>query len=162
MKRLLLIIIVLALSGCAHVVSQDLRAQAEKKVDVEDLFENPEAYAGKTVILGGVIIETKAFEDGSEVEVLEKPLDQQGRPRNTDVSRGRFLVRHPERLDPAIFSAWREITVVAVVTGFETRKMGDAEYPYLTLDSKAVYIHKENAADRRIPISFGLGVFKSY
>jgi len=167
MKRLLPIFLacaflIFALSGCAHVVSKDLRDQVDKRVNVEDMFAHPAQYEGKTVMLGGVIIQTKVLEDGSEIVALEKPLDQQGRPRDTDLSRGRFIVHHPDQLDPAIFSPWREITVVGVVTGYETRKLDEAEFTYLTLDAKAVYILKGTAADRHIPVSFGLGVFQSF
>ena len=162
MRRLLVICLIFALAGCAHVVAKDLRDQVDKGVKVEDLFAHPAQYTGKTVMLGGVIIETKVLADGSEIVALEKPLDQQGRPRNTDLSRGRFIVHHPEQLDPAIFSPWREITVVGTVSGFETRKLDEAEFTYLTLDAKAVYIHRGSASDRQVPISFGLGVFHSF
>jgi outer membrane lipoprotein len=162
MRKLLPIFLVILLTGCAHVVASDLRAQAEKDLNVEDLFANPTQYSGKTVMLGGEVINTVNLEDGTEIEVLEKPLDSRGRPLNTDLSRGRFIVIHPDRLDPAIFAPGREITTVATVTGFELRELGETDYAYLKLEAKAVYIHRYNAAGRRVPVHFGLGVFHSF
>lgn len=149
------------LAGCAHVVAPDLRAEAEA-VNVEKLFGQPDLYKGKTVILGGVIIESTNTEKGTVLEVLEKPLDSRGRPLDTEESRGRFIVKHGERLDTFIFRPGREITVVGEVLGVERRPLGEIEYLYLALRSKAIYIHKETARERRIPVHFGVGVFKTY
>ncbi len=79
------------MSGCAHVVSQELREQVDKELTAEMLFKNPEAYKGKTVILGGVIISTQNSEKGTHIEVLQAPLDSRGRPKDTDFSYVRFI-----------------------------------------------------------------------
>jgi outer membrane lipoprotein len=161
MKAIVLALALLVLSGCAHVVSPELRAEAEP-VNVEDLFGHPELYRGKTVILGGVLIEATNTEKGTTLEILEKPLDYRGRPQDTDRSRGRFIVKHGERLDTLIFKPGRELTVVGEVLGIERRPLGEMEYPYLVLGSRAIYIHKESARQRRIPVHFGFGVFKTF
>lgn len=161
MRKLLPIAILLFLSGCAHVVAPELRAQADKTLSTEDLFSDPDLHAGKTVIVGGMIIMTRILEEGTELEVLEKPLDSRGRPLDTDVSRGRFIVTHPEQLDPAIFSPGRELTVAAEVLGLERRPLGEIEYPYVSLRAKAVYIHRPGAGGR-FPVHFGIGIYHSF
>jgi outer membrane lipoprotein len=162
MRKFLPIILLMILAGCAHVVAPDLRAQADKTLSTKALFSDPDLHRGKTVIVGGEVIETRNLEESTEIEVLEKPLDSRGRPLDTDVSRGRFIVRHPERLDPAIFSPGREVTVVAEVLGLERRLLGEIEYPYVMLGSKAVYIHRTTASGRRIPLHFGIGIFHAF
>ncbi len=161
MKKLLPIAILVILAGCAHVVAPELRAQVDKKLSTEALFSDPDLHRGKTVIVGGVIIMTRNLEEGTEMEVLEKPLDSRGRPLDTDVSRGRFIVRHPKQLDPAIFSPGRELTVAAEVLGLEKRPLAEIEYPYVMLNAKAVYIHRSTAGGR-FPVHFGIGIYHSF
>lgn len=161
MRKLLLIAILMVLAGCAHVVAKNLRDQADKTLSTEALFSDPDLHAGKTVIVGGVIIGTRILEAGTEIEVLEKPLDSRGRPLDTDVSRGRFIVQHPKQLDPAIFSPGREITVAAEVIGLDRRPLAEIEYPYVALKAKAVYIHRSPAGGR-FPVHFGIGIFHAF
>jgi ATP-dependent Clp protease adaptor protein ClpS len=54
MKRLgilSLILLILLISGCAHVVSRELRDRAEKEITPIDVMKNPDAYKGRAVIL---------------------------------------------------------------------------------------------------------------
>ncbi len=157
-----MIIAFVMFAGCAHVVAPDLRAEADRSMRTEELFRHPDLYKGKTVIVGGVIIGIENTGKGAILEVLEKPLDSRGRPLDTDRSRGRFLLVHPERLEPVIFAPGREITTVAEVLGSETRLLGEMEYRYPLLRSKAVYILPETARERRIPVHFGFGIFHSF
>lgn len=143
-------------------MAPDLRAEVDASLSTKELFRHPELHRGKTVIVGGVIIGTEATKRGTSLEVLEKPLDARGRPIDTDFSHGRFILEHRGRLDPEIFKPGREITAVAEVLGFELRPLGEMKYPYLMLRSKAVYIHKATARERRIPVHFGVGVFHTY
>ena len=43
----------LFLPGCAHVISKDLRDTADPAATFQRVFENPNAYKGKTVVWGG-------------------------------------------------------------------------------------------------------------
>lgn len=162
MRTILFAIACLTLVSCAHVVAPDLRAEADKSLSTDELFKHPDLHKGKTVIVGGVIIGIESTKEGTTLEVLEKPLDSRGRPLETDLSRGRFILEHSKRLDPAIFTPGREITTAAVVLGSETRTLGEMEYPYLMLRSKALYLHRDTARERRIPVHFGFGVFHSF
>jgi len=160
MKRLgLLILILLLVSGCAHVVSKDLRDQAEKSVPVPLLFRDPDAYKGRIFILGGTIVNVTNTDQGTYIEVLEIPLDSRGRPQYTDISRGRFLVLYDGYLDTAIFSRGRQITVAGEVLGSRLRPLGDIDYSYLFLRSRGLYLIKP---DYGIPIQIGIGVFHSF
>jgi outer membrane lipoprotein len=154
MKRYLILLVIIPLvSGCAHVVSEELRDKAEKTVPVSELFRNPGAYRGMIFILGGNIISSRNSPEGTYFEVLEKPLDYRGRPRYTDISRGRFLVLHEGYLDPAIFSPGREITVAGEVLGTRVQALEQIDYAYLFLRSRGLYLMKPGH-----DISIGLGI----
>ncbi len=162
MRKLFLISSLVVLAGCAHVVSPALRAEADKTLSPEVLFSAPNAHEGKTVVLGGVIIGVKNTDGGASLDVLEKPLDSRGRPRDTDISRGRFVVQHPRRLDPVIYTPGREITVAGKVLGSEPRQLDEIQYPYLMILSRELYLHRTTSKKRAPEVHFGFGIFKTF
>jgi outer membrane lipoprotein len=89
----------------------------DKGISFPALQQNPDSYKGKVVVLGGQIITTTVKADETWIEVLEKPLDYQQRPSDTDKSSGRFLVRFQGFLDPAIYASGRKLTVAGQVDG---------------------------------------------
>ncbi|MBI5015605.1 MAG: Slp family lipoprotein [Deltaproteobacteria bacterium] len=130
----------LALSGCASVISQELRAQA---VPLRGLFEvqtHPDAFLGKTVILGGEIIETRNRPDGTTLLVLDKPLGVRDAPETGDQSDGRFMVEVTRYLDPVLFAEGRAVTVAGMVAGTKTEPVGQAPYAYVVLHGQEVYL----------------------
>jgi len=52
MKRFLLVLTIIFLSGCAHVVSEELRVRADRDLPPMALFSDPDAHRGRIVILG--------------------------------------------------------------------------------------------------------------
>jgi outer membrane lipoprotein len=69
------LLLLILFSGCTPI-SKELRAQADRTVSFQQVFQNPEAYKGKTVIWGGEIIETIHQKEGTTlIVVLQRPLD---------------------------------------------------------------------------------------
>lgn len=156
MRRIFLILVIaLLLSGCAHVISQELREQTDKELTAEMLFKNSEAHKGKTVILGGIIISTRNSDEGTHIEVLQTPLDSRGRPKDTDYSYGRFIFFYEEYLDAAIFSKGKAVTVGGKVFGKTTRPLGDIEYTYPLIYAREVHLFGPKST---IPVYFSIGV----
>lgn len=72
MKTLLFLLLpFLFLSGCAHIISEKSRLQADRSITFAGLRENPDAYKGKFVILGGLITGVKQVPEGFQLEVIE-------------------------------------------------------------------------------------------
>jgi outer membrane lipoprotein len=88
-----------SLIGCAPVISKQLRKQVAKELILSVVFKNPEAYKDKTVLWSGVIISSVNLKEGTIIEVLQKPADLQGKPKDVDESEGRFLALYPEKKD---------------------------------------------------------------
>lgn len=156
---MLLVCISLSLSGCAHVVSQDMRDRAEKGEITGMLFQNPDEFKGKIVILGGFIVSTWTKEEGSYIEVVENPLDSLGRPADRDMSFGRFLVFVEGLIDTAIYSSGREITVAGEVLGSKVLPLGETEYSYPVLKGNELHLIKPR---EEFPVHFGIGIWKSF
>ena len=155
MKRFLLFFIIVSLFGCAHVVSKELRNKAYGEPPASVLFEDPDAFKGRTVILGGVIVSSTNTKEGTYIEVLQKPLDYRGKPEDTDASYGRFIIFSEGYLETAVYSQGREITVAGEVIGKELRPLGEIQYPYPLLKSKELYLFEPRYD---IPVHFGIGI----
>lgn len=160
MKRLILVFVILSLfPGCAHVVSDDLRNQANEGIPVASLFEHPDDFKGEIVILGGMIASSRNTNEGTYLEVVEKELDYQGRPELTDKTHGRFIVLHEGFLDTAIYSTGRYMTVAGEVIGTRIQPLGEINYSYLFMKSRELHLVQPG---ERIPVHFGIGIFHSF
>jgi outer membrane lipoprotein len=126
--------------GCAHAISDSLRAQAEPPLPFAQLRVNPEAYKDHTVILGGEILSTEPLRDGTRIEVLQKPLDRAEAPRITDNTGGRFMAFCDGYLDPAVYAPGRRITVAGRVLGTYAGKVGELEYHYPLISCQEAHL----------------------
>ncbi|MEJ2066562.1 MAG: Slp family lipoprotein [Deltaproteobacteria bacterium] len=150
---------VLLLAGCAHVISRGVLQEVDTSVSFAQLSKDPEAYRGKTVLLGGDVIETQNLSDKTLVFVLQRPLDRRGEPGAGDVSEGRFIITTPGFLDPAIYGPGRKITVAGTVVGKEVRPLGEIEYTYPIIEKRELYLWpEEEAASDEPDVHFGVGI----
>ena len=106
------ILLILLVSGCAHVISKEIRKNLDPSLTLRQVQQNPSAFARKSVVWGGEIIQVINQEDGTtEIEVFQEPLNYRGKPPKTVASEGRFLALANEFLDPYIYWEGRRITV---------------------------------------------------
>jgi outer membrane lipoprotein len=132
-----------------------MREHADKSLTPQILFKDPDAHKGSIVILGGIIISSRSTEEGTYIEVLQNPLDSRDRPKDTDVSDGRFIIFSESYLDPAIYSKGRAVTVAGEVLGKMIRPLDDIEYPYTLIRSKEIHIVEPGG---KTPVFFSIGV----
>ncbi len=152
----------LLFAGCAPVISQGALKEIDQTLRFEQLLENPEAHKGKTVLLGGNIIQTENFSDRTLIVVLQRPLGFRKKPTAEDVSRGRFIVYALGFLDPAIYCRGRKITVVGSVMGREMRPLGKIEYSYPVIEKKELYLwpaEEHSVTGPRVHFGVGIGIW---
>jgi outer membrane lipoprotein len=132
------------LSGCAHVISKDLRTQVDISLTFQQVLQNPNAYKGKMVVWGGEIIEAVNQKDGTTlIEVLQRPLGWREEPRKTIASEGRFLALVDRYLDPYVFRKGRKVTVAGEILGEEIKQIGKMDYRYPLLSSRQIYLWED-------------------
>ncbi len=137
---LLLAAAVLVATGCAPVISSQIRKEAAVDIPFTEVVRNPDRYVGETFIWSGTIVETKNTPSGTEMKVLQHPADRQGRPRDVDVSEGRFLALDRRYLDPSIYSSGREVTVAGRLVGSEVRPLGEIQYTYPLVEVEEIHL----------------------
>jgi len=147
-------------SGCAPVISKEVMQDVDQGISFQEMQKRPEAYEGRTTVLGGDIIQTENYPDKTLLVVLHRPLDSRQRPEAEGTSLGRFIVKVSGFLDPAIYQAGRLITVAGMVTGKETRALGEVNYTYPILEKRELYLWPRDgaAASGSIPVHFGIGI----
>lgn len=137
------LLLALALTGCAHSILKGTLKEVDKGISYENLRKDAENYKGKTVLLGGVIINTENKKEGTLLEIYQTGLDCYGEPINTDVSQGRFLAMYNKFLDSEIYRSGRKVTVVGVMQGVETMKLDEIDYDYPYLMINEIHLWKE-------------------
>jgi outer membrane lipoprotein len=144
----------LFVSGCAPVISKELRTKVAREITLRELLQDPDLHKGKLVLWGGVIIGAKNVKQGTLIEVLQKPADRRGRPRDVDQSDGRFMALYEGYLDPAIYSQGREVTVAGEVKGKRVLPLGEIEYAYPLISIKELYLWPPKVKERFYPYPY--------
>ena len=139
-KYSLLLTVTLLLAVSCAVMPENIRKDAQTAPPFPALLENPQKYAGMTVILGGYILQTKTFENETRITVLQTPLDFQERPKDTDSSEGRFMVVYQGFLDPEVYAKDRLVTVGGVVAGSMKSDEPSITYTYPLIQASDVYL----------------------
>ncbi len=131
------------ISACTYPISHELREEAQKDLTFSTALQNPTAYTGAIVIWGGKIISSLNRQDGTEITVLEMPLDSMERPEAEAQSQGRFIAKISKFLDPEIYSAGKKITVAGEIIGKETKPLGEVTYTYPVIAVKQIYLWRD-------------------
>jgi len=165
--HLLGVTVVLAfVAACASspdVIPEPLKSQVDESVTFPQLAQAPESYTGKTVVLGGEVRRARRTREGTELEVLELPLDKSHRPAaDRMASRGRFVALDRAGHDPAAFPPGAPVTVVGEVTGAITQRVDEVEDRFPKLDVKHVHLWTDDPYVRRAAsgpaVGIGIGI----
>lgn len=138
-------------TACAPVISKELREQVSKDLSFKEVLQDPEAYKGTLVLWGGKIIRSENQKQGTLLEVLQKPTDREGRPKDVDQSEGRFLALHEGFLDVAIYSEGREVTLAGEIKGKRVLPLGEIQYTYPVILTKEIYLWPAESKERLYP-----------
>lgn len=142
---------ILVIAGCAPVISKEIRDQVAQDLSFKEVLQDPEAYRGKMVLWGGVIIKAENQKEGTLIEVLQKPTDREGRPRAVDQSDGRFLALYDGFLDVAIYARGREVTIAGEIKEKRVLPLGDIQYAYPLILVRQLHLWPAERKERLYP-----------
>ena len=154
------------LFGCSsqRIVPESMEPLIDKTVSFRDLLVSPESYKGRVLVLGGEVLNAKRLRDGTQIELLQLPLEDGERPsHDRQQSQGRFLALQQEFLDPATMVQGTRVTIVGEVSGSKTDHLDDVEYRYPTLIVKHLHVWRVQSYSQRrsgpsVGIFGGMGV----
>jgi outer membrane lipoprotein len=126
----------LLLSACLHPISSESRSVVDPELTLALIDQDPTAYLGRSLMLGGTIIALDDTEETKTVEVLEWRLNVLGEPYIPSDNAGRFLLVTRQHLPPELYTRGRLITLTGTIEGVETRQLlsgADQDYPVIRL-----------------------------
>ncbi len=142
-RILLFCLLALLLPVSCAVISPQVRSEAKPPVPFKTLVAQADKFKGRTVILGGYILEIRNLESETIIKVLQVPLKTSEQPGLKDNSEGRFLVYHQGFLDPEVYSKDRAITVAGKVVGSDFEEIGGDRIQYLKIENREIYLWPE-------------------
>ena len=149
MKRLLLSTAILLLAtACMPVLDRQLMNQGSRDFNPHYLVETPEVFKDHLFIFGGVIVDTKLTEEGSQIEGLFVPVDHWGYLKESSRYQGRFIAVYPRSkgmLDPMIYKRGRQISLAADFVEVRKGKIDEMEYAYPVFDIRQIYLWEQYA-----------------
>lgn len=130
------------LAACASLGPPAFDAEVTRNVNQGITFallqQNPEAYRGQTVLLGGQIVSADLTSDGLvNIEVKEYPLDGNQKPIVSGNSSGAFLIQFPGR-DLQEIHLRNLVSVVGTVAGTKILHLVGLSYPILLINAQAL------------------------
>ena len=139
MSKLLAGFFSLLLIGCASQVPRAVSEPPPSKLSVAEARAN-QGPLGTPVRWGGIIAKVENHPNETWIEIVERPLDSNGRPRQVDQSGGRFLARFDGFLDPTIYTPGRAITVAGTLQENITRPIGNYPYTFPVVKVTSFYL----------------------
>jgi len=150
-------IALLMLAGCAPVLNREFMQEGAREFQLGHLVETPEVFKDKLFVLGGVIVETKLKEKGSQIEAIFVPVNSYGDLRDLDRYQGRFLAvfdRSKGILDPMIYKKGRQVTLAGTFVDVQKGKIDELEYLYPVFEIRQIHLWEE---DSYYPYGYGWG-----
>lgn len=143
MKKFFLFMpLMFALCGCAHVMSESGLKLADRSIQYAEVKKSPEQFAGKMILLGGIIAGTQSSGDVIMLEVAQLELFNNGIPDESSPSAGRFLAVNSELIDPVIYRPGSLVTIVGAVKGKKIQKLEGVDYPYPLISIKELRLFR--------------------
>lgn len=153
--------ITLFLTACAGGITQQNRSLVTYHDTFAQLQKQAGGLIGEVVLFGGKIIAINNHQGGTELAVLQLPLNSRYRPMDNDRSEGRFLIATDQFLDPAIYARGNPITVVGELVAVEERHIGDMPYLYPKLVARELKLWRPHEG-MEPRFRFGVGIGASF
>lgn len=151
----------IAACSSTRVIPEALEPLVERAVKFHEVVAAPDSYQGKIVVFGGEVLKAKRLKEGTQIELLQLPLDRGERPiLDRQQSQGRFLAIQQEFLDPATIVEGTRITVVGELSKSKVEHLDDVEYRYPVLIVKHLHVWPARSNDDARPrprFSIGVG-----
>jgi outer membrane lipoprotein len=139
-----------------------MEPKVTRNISFASLKAEPEKYKGRLVVLGGQVLNAKRLKEGTQIEVLQLPLDSADAPTaNLTASKGRFLAYYTEFLDPATLPAGTSVSIIGEVLGVKTQPLDEVEYTYPTVKIHTLKIWPEHTYQRPWPPPYPYHFYRS-
>jgi outer membrane lipoprotein len=145
------------LTACASTPEFDT-TKVDRSLTPRNVISQPEASKGKVVLWGGTILDTRNLKDDTQIEILAYPLDSSYRPLLESKPLGRFFIKHVGYLEATTYAQGRQLTVIGVVSGSQSGKVGESIYEFPLISDQQIHLWSQSSDRNRTNVHFGVGV----
>ncbi len=132
----------LLLSACSNLPIEITEPPAYD-LAYQEAVTNIAKYKNAPVRWGGTIVQVENEPSFSTIQVLFYPLGSYGRPDLDEPSQGRFVMKSPEFLDPAVYKKDSAITVAGILDGDTERTVGNKTLRLPLVASKQIHLWED-------------------
>ncbi len=148
------------MAGCSSgptVIPPEYDQVINRSVSFPQLLATVDSYRGQTVLLGGEVLDAKRTSDGTQLEILQLPVEESEPPaeRRSD-SQGRFLALARSGVDPMTLPSGTRVTIIGEVTGEAVQRLDQSDYRYPTVEVRHLHVWEESDYRRRGAPGVGL------
>jgi outer membrane lipoprotein len=143
--RIFFFVVIMSIYACAPVFRQEIMERGIRDFSISEIRNSPNIYRGRLFIFGGIIVNTKFVQEGTQIEAVYIPVDSRGYLKDVE-PRERFLAIFPKErgtLDPLIYRKEREITIAGKFMELRQGKIDETEYIYPVFEIIDIYLWKE-------------------
>jgi outer membrane lipoprotein len=141
MPKLLIVSVLFALSACATAPTTptaSIQNPPSNDVAFAQAKGNPQQFLQTPVRWGGTIVDRKKHGEHIQLEIVQRPLDDSGKPKLIGKSAGSFIVRIPTATAPRQLDPGRSLTVYGPISGAEK------DSPIVTADAHHLWRSPRN------------------
>lgn len=135
-------LLLLLLNGCMNLPPA-IKDAPVVDINYSQAKQSINSYKDALVRWGGEIIDVENEQTYSLVQVMYYPLNYYGRPQTSEANEGRFVIKSPEFLDPAIYTKKKEITVAGKLSGEIERTVGKKTVRVPLITSTIIHLWPE-------------------
>jgi outer membrane lipoprotein len=147
--------IMLMLGGCGSLPEQLVSTNELVVTDYGQFVSSPD---DSDIRLGGVIDTVTNLADRTRIEVVNLPINSQGKPDIDREPDGRFIAYIDGFIDPITYQRGRLLSVVGKKQGLEKAKVGEFEGEFPVIDVYGQYLWR---VEERLIINRSHGAFSS-
>jgi len=141
--RLLLIVGVVVMSGCAIVPDSIDVPENTVLVSYTKAVTASHQALGQKARWGGIVVGVENKPNATFIEMVHFPLNHYGKPRRNDETVGRFKVKIEGFVDPIAFEEGRSATFLGVLTSPTSGMVGEQPYIYPTIIAEDYHMWRE-------------------
>ncbi len=142
MKKLWCMVIAIMLTACASTPPAISRIPPDQP-KVSEVRAEPKRFIGTEVRWGGIITQVENKTAHTWIEIVGRELNKQGRPVEESHSSGRFIASFPGFIDPEVYQAGNQITIIGTIDGESTRLIGNYDYLFPVVAVSSSYLWPE-------------------
>lgn len=128
------------ISACSTNIPQQIKQPLDGSPQLTDVLHHTESYLSQKVRWGGIIASTENMNNTSELTVVALPIKDNGKPKDSDQSPGRFIAVIDHFVEPLVYSPDRKITVTGHIIRSEKQKVGEFSYDYPVIEVEDYYL----------------------